>query len=130
MKLQTLFVLIIFLFLFSAADAQQQTKKVLIKGKELSKKATKKVIPKTPDSYRSFDGKGTIYVWLDVNETGEVEKAQMNSPFELLRSYVEDAAKQWKFKPLVVNNKKTAFRGLLILYLNYGGFISETPPGF
>ena len=127
MKLKAIFCILIFLVSGAFAFAQEKTKKKFLVGKTLSVRAIKKEFPKKPDFCGTLDARGTFSVLMEINEKGGVENAKIINGFEMLNKYVQEAVGQWKFQPLKENGKTVPFKGLLILYLDYGCYISETP---
>jgi hypothetical protein len=107
--------------------AQESHKLPLIHGKSLEHLVSRKIIPTTPESFRSYDAQGSIYSIVFVNSEGRVEKVSIitGSGFKPILPFVEKALLEWRFEPLVKGGKAVPFRGLIQLYLQNGGVLSE-----
>ena len=107
------------------AQAPVANSSVLL-GKTFERRILKKVIPTTPERFRTYDGRGTILTMVFVNSEGSVEKVSLilGKEFEPLLPFVEEALSGWKFKPLIKQRQAVPFRGLIRLNLREGGFFS------
>lgn len=77
---------------------------------KLKKRVTHQVAPKIPSSCKC---KGTIWVDVLVNTEGQVQCVRAKLGHPLLKQAAIDAAKQWKFQPIVINGEKFAVFGRL-----------------
>lgn len=85
-------------------------KPIWLKSDELKKRATHHVAPRLPSSVRA---EGTIIVELLMDTEGNVQCVRASNGHPLLRRAAEEAAKQWKFKPVVVDGEIVAVFGRL-----------------
>jgi hypothetical protein len=98
----------------------------LLRGKSFERRILKKVVPTTPERFRTYDGSGTILSIVFVNSVGNVEKISIitGKGFEPLLPFIEKALYAWKFKPLIRQQQAVPFRGLIRLNLRDGGLFS------
>jgi TonB family protein len=75
--------------------------------KELKEQCLNKVAP-APSYIR---GKGRVVVNILINSEGKVECVKAIKGHPILRHAAEEAAKQWSFKPVIVNGKAIAAIG-------------------
>ncbi len=90
-------------------------KPVLFSSRELEKMAIHKPEP-VRDTHLKVGG--TLFTDIVVNKKGEVICAKVANGHPILREHAMTAAKQWKFKPLVVDGKETAFAGRLSFFIS------------
>ncbi|MBA3442802.1 MAG: TonB family protein [Pyrinomonadaceae bacterium] len=81
----------------------------------LAERATERVPPVYPSIARNARAAGTVTVYLVVNERGAVESARSTSGSELLRGAATDAARRWKFRPMLVEGRPVRVAG----YINF-----------
>lgn len=77
--------------------------------------ATEKVQPSYPPMARNMRIGGVVTVFLVVNEKGQVEAVQRTSGPNLLQQAAADAARRWKFRPVVVDGQPVRVSG----YINF-----------
>ncbi len=61
---------------------------------------------------------GTLFTDILVNDKGEVICAKAANGHPILRNHAVAAAKQWRFKPMVVNGRPIAFAGRLRFFVS------------
>lgn len=88
---------------------------IWFKSEQLKKRATNRVSPKLPSSVRV---EGTIIVDVLVDTEGQVQCAKARKGHPILRRATEEAAKQWMFKPILVNGKPVAVFGFLAFHFS------------
>jgi TonB family protein len=76
----------------------------------LNSRASKKVVPSYPQIAKTARVEGIVRVFVNVNELGEVEVTKSDGP-QLLKQTAEDAARGWKFTPIVVEGKPVRMSG-------------------
>ena len=74
-------------------------------------RVTQRVTPAYPPTARAARTTGVVTVYLVVNERGAVESVQRTSGPELLRRAAEDAARRWKFRPMIVEGQPVRVSG-------------------
>jgi TonB family protein len=99
----------------------KQGKPVRFTAGQLKGQATQKVKPKVPTSCRC---QGTVVVFVQVNTDGEVVCAKVESGHPLLRASAVVAARQWKFKPTMKDDKPVAIVGWLAFQFSSEGKIT------
>jgi hypothetical protein len=72
----------------------------LLKAHDINERVLNCETPKLPNM---LDAKGTVLVEVFVNETGEVACVRAMSGMKIIEGPALDAAKKWKFKPLIVD---------------------------
>jgi TonB family protein len=89
----------------------------LLKGREMTERVVTCETPKLPNL---LDAKGTVLVQVLVDETGNVSCVRaINSSLSLIEGPALEAAKKWKFKPLVVDQKPKPYTGLVYVYASW-----------
>jgi len=78
----------------------------------LNSRASKKVVPTYPQMAKTARVEGIVRVYVNVSESGEVEVTKSDGP-PLLKQAAEDAAKGWKFTPIVVEGKPVRMSGYI-----------------
>jgi TonB family protein len=78
----------------------------------LNSRATKRVVPQYPQIAKSARIEGVVRVTLNVNENGDVEIVKTDGP-PLLKQAAEDAARGWKFTPIVTDGKSIPMSGYI-----------------
>jgi hypothetical protein len=75
---------------------------------------------KTPKLQPLFRANGSVLVEVFVKETGDVAclRPIRSTPLAFVRPAL-DAAKKWKFKPLVVKGKSKSYAGLIYVYVSW-----------
>lgn len=81
----------------------------------LEANAIKRVEPDFSDVQAHI--KGQVHIAITVDENGKVEKAEVVSTHPLLREAALQAARQWEFKPTLLNNRPIKVQGLLVFNL-------------
>jgi TonB family protein len=79
----------------------------------LIEKATKKVNPSYPQTAKVARIAGVVKVYLEIDENGEVKTVQRADGPEILRRAAMDAAKRWKFSPMVINGQPSRVLGFI-----------------
>lgn len=82
----------------------------------LYEKATKKVEPLYPQTAKNIGVSGLVRVKVVIDEAGSVTNIVWTEGPLLLRQAAQDAARQWKFQPLVVDGKPVRASG----YIDFG----------
>jgi TonB family protein len=85
-------------------------------------KATKTVLPAYPQSARAMGVSGDVIVRFDIDETGSVTDVKIQCGHPLLRQASEAAAREWRFKPTLVDGKPESVIG-------FATFRFLAPPG-
>lgn len=93
--------------------AQAQTAVELQTANAMAR-ATKKVPPAFPAAAKQLNVSGSQDVQVTVNETGDVEEAKVLKGNALFTQNSVNAAKQWKFTPLVQDGKPQRFTAVLV----------------
>jgi TonB family protein len=75
--------------------------------------ATKKIAPSYPAVAKSARITGIVKVDVTVDEEGNVVEAKSTNGPEALRAAAIDAARRWKFQPMVIDGAKVRFAGFL-----------------
>jgi TonB family protein len=78
----------------------------------LNSRARKRVVPTYPQIAKTAKVEGIVRVHVNVNELGEVEVTKSDGPL-LLKQAAEDAARGWKFTPVVVEGKPVRMSGFI-----------------
>jgi len=79
----------------------------------LNGKAVSKPAPAYPPVAKAVKASGMVVVQVEVNERGEVTKAQALSGHPLLRAAAEAAARQARFAPTLLSGKPVKVTGVL-----------------
>jgi TonB family protein len=82
----------------------------------LTDKSTRKIVPVFPQIARNAGASGLVRVKVLVDENGSVASIVWTEGPVLLRQAAQDAARQWKFPPKVVNGKPVRVAG----YIDFG----------
>lgn len=82
----------------------------------LIEKATKKVDPLYPQTAKNVGISGLVRVKLVIDESGSVANIVWTEGPMLLRQAAQDAVRQWKFRPVVVDGKPVRAAG----YIDFG----------
>ncbi|MBA3441934.1 MAG: energy transducer TonB [Pyrinomonadaceae bacterium] len=98
----------------TASNTADTTKQPLEVG-ALVGRATERVPPVYPSIAKNARAAGTVTVYLVVNEQGAVESVRSTSGSELLRGAATDAARRWKFRPMLVEGRPVRVAG----YINF-----------
>jgi protein TonB len=88
----------------------------LLKGREMTERVVTCETPKLPNL---LDAKGTVLVQVLVDETGNVSCVRAISGLSLLQEPALEAAKKWKFKPLLVDGKAKPYTGFIYVYASW-----------
>jgi TonB family protein len=79
----------------------------------LRQSATKRIQPQYPPIAKAAGAEGLVAVQVVIDEQGNVASARAVSGHPLLRDASVDAARQWVFKPTVVNGKPAKVSGVI-----------------
>lgn len=79
----------------------------------LTEKATRTVKPSYPQVARTAHVIGDVVVFLEVNEKGAVTKVDHSTGPRLLQPAAEEAARQWKFRPTVIDGQAVKVIGYI-----------------
>ncbi len=79
----------------------------------LIERATQKVNPLYPSTAKNIRVTGVVTVYLVVGENGSVEAVQKTSGPQLLRQAAVDAAKRWKFQPVMIDGQPVRVTGFI-----------------
>ena len=82
----------------------------------LAERATSKVIPNYPQLAKNGGVSGLVRIKVVVDETGSVSNIVWTEGPMLLRQAAQDALRQWKFQPIVVDGKPVRATG----YVDFG----------
>jgi TonB family protein len=82
----------------------------------LTDKSTRKIVPVYPQIAKTAGASGLVRVKVLVDENGSVASIVWTEGPVLLRQAAQDAARQWKFPPMVVNGKPVRVAG----YIDFG----------
>ena len=82
----------------------------------LTDKSTRKIVPVYPQIAKTAGASGLVRVKVLVDESGSVASIVWTEGPVLLRQAAQDAARQWKFPPMVVNGKPVRVAG----YIDFG----------
>lgn len=79
-----------------------------------------------PEKVRDFHARGMIRVHVFVNEEGNVTKANLISfsHYKDFKDYIEKTVADWKFEPLLSDEKNVSFKALIEIPFCYGSFSS------
>ena len=101
----------------------EPNKEVRLSLADMKARIIKQEFPDVPESVRRFHAKGSIFLFVSVDEQGKVKSAKLFSKFfASLKEYLEKAAANWEFKPLKVDEKQVSFRGVIVITFCYGNF--------
>ncbi|MDX6711152.1 MAG: periplasmic protein TonB [Blastocatellia bacterium] len=84
----------------------------------LTDKATHTAKPTYPQAAKVAKVGGDVTVFLQVDETGAVSKIDHSTGPKLLQGAAEDASKQWKFRPTVVDGQPVKVTGFITFKFN------------
>ncbi|MCI0335937.1 MAG: energy transducer TonB [Acidobacteria bacterium] len=84
-----------------------------VAGGVLQGNAIKRVQPDYPQVAKAARAQGSVQVRVSINENGEVTTAEVTGGHPLLRDAALEAAKQWKFKPTMVDGRVVNVQGIL-----------------
>jgi protein TonB len=82
----------------------------------LYEKATKRVEPLYPQTAKSTGVAGLVRVKLVIDESGSVANIVWTEGPMMLRQAAQDAVRQWKFRPVIVDGKPVRAAG----YIDFG----------
>ena len=89
-----------------------------VKPRELKERMVSCAVPRLPGT---FDGQSTVILQVQVDAEGNVRCASVISGGQhpVMRRAALEAAKQWKFRPLMVNRKAKPYVGILALIVSW-----------
>jgi len=88
----------------------------IVTAKVLAAKAVRKVEPTLPAGFGRIDANVSVTVVVD--SEGNVICAQAsNESHPMLRKYCEDAARQWRFKPLLRRGRPESVSGPIVFHI-------------
>jgi TonB family protein len=87
-----------------------------VKPNELKGRVVSCALPRLPGV---FDGQGTIAVEIQIDEEGNVRCAKALTGHPVMKRAAVEAAKQWKFKPLIVEGKASPFQSVLLIVVHW-----------
>ncbi len=89
----------------------------------MKERIIKQGFPDVPQSVRDCHATGTFVFYVKVDTQGNVKSTRLVKGIcKDANEYVEMAIANWKFKPLEIDTKKIAFRGVVEIPFWYGGF--------
>ena len=74
---------------------------------------------KTPRLPGNVDATGTVVIEVAVNAAGDVECLRAISGHPIIRGAAVEAAKRWKFKPLIVGRAAKPYSGFIAVYVSW-----------
>jgi TonB family protein len=89
----------------TASLPKSKAKPVPISGDVLEFNAIRKIQPIYPPMAREAQAQGDVVLDVVVDEEGNVSKITVKSGDPLLRKAAEDAVRQWKYSPTVINGE-------------------------
>jgi TonB family protein len=81
----------------------------------LIEKATQRVNPSYPQTAKMARITGVVTVYLEIDETGAVKTVRQTNGPQILRQAAMDAARRWKFRPMVIGGQPRSVTG----YINF-----------
>jgi TonB family protein len=99
----------------AAAPTTNGEQRILDVG-SLTDKSTRKIVPVYPQIAKNAGASGLVRVKVLVDESGSVASIVWTEGPMLLRKAAQDAARQWKFPPMIVNGKPVRVAG----YIDFG----------
>ena len=82
----------------------------------LFEKATKKVEPAYPQTAKNVGVSGLVRVKVVIDESGSVSNIVWTEGPLLLRQAAQDAVRQWKFRPVIIDGRPVRAAG----YIDFG----------
>lgn len=99
----------------AATTAKTGTSSIVEVG-SLAEKATKKVVPVYPQMARNIGASGLVRIKVIVDESGSVAGINWIEGPLALRQAAQDAVRQWKFQPTLMDGKPVRVAG----YIDFG----------
>ncbi len=96
-----------------SSTATQSPKPTNVSGGVLQGSAIKKVQPEYPPIAKASLAQGAVQVQVTISEKGRVIDAQVIDGHPLLRDAALEAAKQWQFKPTLLEGRPVKVMGIL-----------------
>lgn len=85
----------------------------MLTAKQLVERAIRRVEPTLPNGFGRIDA--SVVVTVSVDEQGAVTCARATKESHpILRKYCEEAARQWRFRPLLVKGKPVGIAGPIV----------------
>lgn len=95
-------------------------RQINVSGGVLAGSAINRVQPSYPPIAKAARAQGAVQVQITVNEGGDVAAAEVISGHPLLRDSALDAARQWQFKPTMLENRPVKVKGILTFNFTLG----------
>src|SRR5262245_47840655 len=111
-----------------AAASATAGRKINVSGGVLQGSAIKRVQPPYPPLAKAARASGAVQVQIIVSEAGDVLEAAVISGHPLLRDAAEQAARQWQFKPTLLQDKAVKVSGILTFNFSLSDENSAPPP--
>lgn len=122
-NMKIVFFLFIAVLLSSVAFSQNQEDEVRLSSKEMDERIIKRQYPDVPESVREYHATGTIVLRVGVDKEGIVKNVRLVRGINRnVDEYLEKTISNWRFNPLVIDEKKTSFRGVIAVQFCYGSF--------
>ena len=101
----------------------EQPKEVFLNSKKMKARIAKQEFSDIPQNVRDCHARGTFLFYVKVDEEGNAKSAKIVSGLcKDVNEYLEKTIAAWKFRPLKVDETKTAFRGVVEVPFCYGSF--------
>lgn len=108
--------------------AKHITEDVRISPEKMKEQIIKADFPDVPDHIRTYHATEGPNVFVRVDGNGSVTEVKAFITYSKhLKSYLEQAAMNWKFKPLVVDGRNVPFRGIIPIRFRYGSLALNFP---
>lgn len=108
--------------------AKHITEDVRISPEKMKEQIIKADFPDVPDHIRTYHATEGPNVFVRVDGNGSVTEVKAFITYSKhLKSYLEQAAMNWKFKPLVVDGRNVPFRGIIPARFRYGSLALNFP---
>ncbi len=89
-----------------------------VKPSELNKRVVTCAVPRLPPM---FDGQSTVIFQVQIDEDGSIRCARVISRGQnpIMRTAAFEAAKEWRFEPLIVDGQAKPYVGILALLVSW-----------
>jgi TonB family protein len=98
----------------TVAAPPSPAKVIRMSGGVMTGRAIRRVEPEYPAIARSAHASGTVMIEVEVDESGNVTSARAVSGHPLLQNAAVQAARQWKFTPMMLSGKPVKVVGTII----------------